>query len=185
MSAKNLTSVGLILVMAGFAGCKSAPKHTEPQNVPQTTLTSAGTSVQIQGKSGTSTGGTLHLSDTDKGLHVTGTLTGLTPGMHGLHVHEKGDCSAKDASSAGSHFMVGEQTHGAPGKKGSHAGDLGNVKANKKGEAKIDKTFAGLTLAEGPNSVMGRSIVVHAKTDDFKTQPSGASGDRVGCGEVK
>ena len=181
MKAKHVSLVLITVAAIGISGCKSAPKHEALAAAPQGAQKTGDVTVQIQPKSGSKVTGALILSDTDKGLHIVGDLTGLSKGKHGIHVHEKGDCSAADASSAGSHFGMAGQTHGAPGKHESHTGDLGNIKAGKNGEAKIDETFPGLTLA----AVSGRSIVVHAKKDDYKTQPAGASGDKVGCGEIK
>ena len=118
-------------------------------------------------------------------LRVVASVTGLTPGLHGFHVHEKGDCSAPDAMSAGGHFNPGGKPHGDAHSAERHAGDLGNITADQDGAAKLDIVVDGLSVSAGaPNSVVGRAVVVHANPDDLKSQPAGNSGPRVACGVV-
>ncbi|HVZ79853.1 MAG TPA: superoxide dismutase family protein [bacterium] len=111
-------------------------------------------------------------------------VTGLTPGKHGFHIHESGDCSAPDASSAKGHFNPGKHDHGAPGAADRHAGDLGNLNANAKGVANYTRNDKVIQLT-GPDSIIGRGMIVHEKVDDYKTQPTGNAGARVACGEIK
>ena len=111
-------------------------------------------------------------------------ITGLTPGLHGFHIHEKGDCSAADASSAGQHFNPDNSEHGAPGAPQRHAGDLGNLIADQTGTALYRAEITGITLGTDANSIIGRSIVVHGGTDDLLSQPAGNSGARVACGLI-
>jgi Cu-Zn family superoxide dismutase len=115
---------------------------------------------------------------------VEGDIKGLTPGKHGFHIHDKGDCSAPDAASAGGHFNPTNQKHGPPNSAKSHMGDLGNISADSSGNAKFkfkDK-FIQLT---GEHSIVDRSVIVHANLDDEKTQPTGNSGARVACGVIQ
>ena len=138
----------------------------------------------IRAASGSFVSGQLVLTDSvGAGLRVKGEIRGLTPGKHGFHVHEYGDCSDTAAVSAGGHFNPGNATHGDPMAAHHHAGDLGNIEADTAGVARIDRVFAGLSL-RGENSVAGRSFVVHAKDDDLKSQPAGNSGNRIGCGVI-
>ncbi len=109
-------------------------------------------------------------------------LTHLSPGVHGLHVHEKGDCSAPDALSAGGHYNPAGQPHGGPDGP-HHLGDLGNVTAGADGIVNMNVHVKSLELS-GDQSVVGRAIVVHAAADDLATQPSGNSGKRVACGII-
>lgn len=111
-------------------------------------------------------------------------VTGLTPGKHGFHIHESGDCSAPDASSAKGHFNPAKHEHGAPGSANRHAGDLGNLVANSKGVADYERKDKVIQLS-GAESVIGRGVIVHEKVDDYKTQPTGNAGARVACGEIK
>ena len=135
----------------------------------------------IEPTQGQSVRGTIEFREKDGGVLVTAHLQGLTEGEHGIHVHEKGDCSAPDASSAGEHFAPGEP-HGAPdAQEGQrHTGDLGNVTASADGSATYERMDNVIDL----NSIIGKSIVVHAQRDDMQTQPSGNSGARIGCGVV-
>ena len=110
---------------------------------------------------------------------LVGEITGLTPGEHGFHIHEFGDLRDPKGMGAGSHFNPKGHKHGAPGSDERHVGDLGNVKADDKGVAKIDIKVEGLSL----HFVLGRSLVVHAKPDDF-SQPVGNAGPRVGVGVI-
>jgi len=111
-------------------------------------------------------------------------LEGLTPGAHGLHVHEHGDCSAPDATSAGGHFNPDGKAHGAPTDSQRHVGDLGNVTADATGRVSVVLTDLLIAL-EGSRSIVGKAVVVHEKADDFKSQPSGDAGGRLACGVVE
>ena len=116
-------------------------------------------------------------------VEVRGTVSGLTPGAHGFHIHEVGDCGGKGALAAGGHYNPTDQLHGKPGMH-SHMGDLGNIEANDKGVAVIQKSFT--ILAQGDMMVLkGRSVIVHAAADDFFSQPTGNSGARVACGVIQ
>jgi Cu-Zn family superoxide dismutase len=114
------------------------------------------------------------------GVKVSGAVSGLTPGGHGFHVHEFGDCSAPDFTSAGGHFNPGGQAHGAPGDAKRHAGDLGNIEAAADGKAPVSHTDVLLKL----DGAVGRAVIVHAKADDLKTQPTGDAGGRLACGVI-
>lgn len=145
----------------------------------------ADTSVSLQSKSGSNAGGTLKLTESAQGVRVIGQVSGLTPGAHGFHIHENGDCSAPDAKSAGEHFNPGGKKHGGLRSTERHGGDLGNIQADSSGNAKVDVTTKDVTLARGkPDSILGRALVVHAKVDDQKSDPAGNAGDRVACGVI-
>ncbi|MDR2173501.1 MAG: superoxide dismutase family protein [Burkholderiales bacterium] len=112
-------------------------------------------------------------------------LHGLPPdGEHGLHVHELGDCSLPDASSAGSHFNPDDQTHGHYSVSLRHAGDLPNLKADSRGIAKVSFEVDGISVRPGSRSIIGRAIVVHSGADDYRLQPADNSGSRIGCGVI-
>jgi Cu-Zn family superoxide dismutase len=116
-------------------------------------------------------------------VEITGEIKGLTPGLHGFHVHEFGDLSSNDGMSTGAHFNPEKMKHGGPHSKERHVGDLGNIKADADGVAKINITDTQVTLS-GPHSVIGRAMIVHAKEDDEKSDPSGNAGDRIGGGVI-
>jgi Cu-Zn family superoxide dismutase len=127
--------------------------------------------------------GVVTFTQTDNGVKVYAHLEGLTPGKHGFHVHEFGDCSAPDLTSAGGHFNPTQMAHGAPTDHTRHSGDLGNIVADDKGMATLEWVDPMMRLS-GPNSIIGRAVIVHAKEDDLKTQPTGNAGPREACGVI-
>ncbi len=130
--------------------------------------------------------GDLTLTAEAGGVHISGTVNGLTPGtQHGFHIHETGDCSAPDFKSAGGHFNPGNKEHGNPTSQMHHAGDMMNLAVSDSGSATIDVTVPGVTLGDGgADDVMNRAIVVHAGPDDYTSQPAGDSGSRIACGVI-
>jgi Cu-Zn family superoxide dismutase len=122
-----------------------------------------------------------------QGLRVRGELQGLASSAeHGFHIHEKGDCSAPDASSAGGHFNPSAKSHGKPDGGDHHAGDMFNVIADAQGTARVDALVAGVTLRDGSaTDVAGKAIVLHEKADDYTSQPAGDSGKRIACGVIQ
>ncbi|CAN5912060.1 hypothetical protein BH11MYX3_BH11MYX3_26090 [soil metagenome] len=129
--------------------------------------------------------GTIEFKEVDDGVEVTANIEGLKAGDHAYHVHEKGDCSAPDAASAGGHFNPNSHKHGAPDAEEHHEGDFGNLTAGKDGKATKTFVMKGITLADGPTSIIGKGFIVHEKKDDFKTQPTGNAGGRVACGVIQ
>ena len=121
------------------------------------------------------------------GVHLTGTVGGLPANStHGFHIHEKGDCSAADASSAGPHFNPSAAPHGKAESGAHHAGDMDNLQADAKGVANVDVHLRGVTLGGGAaNDVAGRALVVHASADDYRSQPAGNAGARVACAVIR
>ncbi len=117
------------------------------------------------------------------GINVVADVEGLTPGMHGFHVHQYGDCSAPNADSAGGHFNPEGMPHGGPMSRERHVGDLGNITADKDGKAHFEWTDKLLSL-EGRDSIIGRGLIVHAMADDLVSQPAGNAGPRVACGVI-
>lgn len=159
----------------------------EPTTSTSTTSTADTAIVTLGGTKDSAVTGELRLTATPAGVLVAGKLMGLTPGTeHGFHVHEHGDCSAPDASSAGNHFNPDNQAHGGPDRTPRHLGDLANLKSNEEGRATVDMNIPGATLrTEGPTNLVGKAFVVHARRDDYRTQPSGDSGGRIACGVVQ
>lgn len=128
--------------------------------------------------------GTVTFTTVDGGIRVVADLEGLKPGEHGFHVHEFGDCSAPDGSSAGGHFNPTKKEHGSPTQSERHVGDLGNITADADGKAHYDRVDSVIKL-NGPESIVGRSIVVHEKIDDYVSQPTGNAGGRLACGVIE
>jgi len=127
--------------------------------------------------------GTITFTQTKKGVRVVADLQGLSAGKHGFHIHEFGDCSSADGMSAGGHYNPEGKSHGAPMDMSRHMGDMGNIVADESGKAHLEYTDAIIKL-DGPNSIVGKSVIVHKGADDMKTQPSGNAGPRVACGVI-
>lgn len=138
----------------------------------------------IEGRSGSSLTGTAEFQMNGARLIILVSVKGAPPGIHAVHIHEKGDCSGSDAKSAGDHFNPEGTRHGAPEDREHHAGDFGNLTVDADGTGSLMIHSGDLSL-EGKNSVLGRAIVIHENADDFMTQPSGNSGARIGCGVIK
>jgi Cu-Zn family superoxide dismutase len=148
------------------------------------TLSSA--TANLSAASGSLASGQLKLMPMGDGVHVTGTIGGLKPnGTHAFHIHEKGDCSAADASSAGGHFNPTGEPHGRASGPRHHAGDSDNLVANAEGQATVNAHFEGVALGGGgANDVVGKAVVVHADPDDYTSQPAGNAGSRIACGVI-
>jgi Cu-Zn family superoxide dismutase len=132
---------------------------------------------------GQTVAGVVKFEQTDAGCKVTWALTGLAPGLHGMHVHELGDCNCDDGKCTGGHFNPEGKKHGGPAGPERHVGDLGNVKADDKGNATGEMVDPQISLS-GAHSIIGRAVVVHEKEDDLKTDPTGNAGGRFGIGVV-
>jgi len=161
-----------LIAAALLAGCASM---TPP--APKAVATLAPTA-------GNRAAGTVTFTPSGDGVRVVATVSGLAPGAHGLHIHEKGDCSAADAMSAGGHFNPTNRPHGNPAAGEHHAGDMPMLEADASGNARLDVTLGAITLGGGASHVVGRSVIVHKDADDYRTQPTGNSGARVACGLI-
>lgn len=132
---------------------------------------------------GNTTRGIVTFSAVEGGIKVVAHLTGLTPGKHGFHIHEYGDCSADDGSSAGGHFNPTGMQHSMPSSDKRHEGDMGNIEAGKSGEAHLEYIDHAMSFS-GEKSIIGHAVIVHEKEDDLKSQPAGAAGSRIGYGVI-
>lgn len=172
-----------ICVLFAVASCAHKEQMPEITPAPEVVVPTKAQAV-IKPAKGNKVKGVVHFSYEDNVMHVEATLEGLKPGPHGFHIHEFGDCTAPDFSSAGGHFHIDDQKHGALNGHHSHAGDLGNIIANNKGVAKVNIKVEGISFS-GETSILGKSVVVHKDKDDFKSQPAGNSGARIGCGLIE
>ncbi len=165
------------------AAAKDAASVGEAETRPEGVVAEA----KITAASGSEVAGVVYFSNEGDKVKIEWKLGGLTPGNHGFHVHEKGDCSAPDAKSAGGHFNPRKMDHGAPMDGARHVGDLGNVVADDKGMAEKSLILpkASISLTDGDeHNIIGRAVVVHGGEDDMDSQPSGNAGPRVGCGVI-
>jgi len=128
--------------------------------------------------------GTVTFSKVADGVRIVADVQGLSKGKHGIHVHEFGDCSSKDGSSAGGHFNPHSKSHGGPDDADRHSGDMGNIDVDANGKGRLEYVDKTITL-NGTGSVIGKSVIVHANEDDLKTQPTGNAGGRLACGVIE
>ncbi|WP_067725692.1 superoxide dismutase family protein [Oceanobacillus damuensis] len=132
--------------------------------------------------------GTAKLNEQEEGVGIELKLEGLEPGFHGIHVHEFPKCEGPDFTTAGNHYNPEGNEHGLMHPEGPHLGDLPNIEADGGGLVEAELMLAGATLLDGKNSLLseeGTSLVVHEAQDDGVSQPSGESGPRILCGEIK
>ncbi len=133
--------------------------------------------------------GTVQFDQTDSGVVLLLDLHGLPPGIHALHIHDKGQCDSPDFKTAGGHFNPDKKMHGFLNKKGPHAGDFPNIQVEDNGTVKTKILTQLITLKKGEKNTIlnstGTSIVIHENPDDYITDPAGASGKRLACGAIK
>ena len=135
--------------------------------------------------SGSTAEGTVKFNQLKDGsVQVVVDLTGVPPGVHGFHVHDKGDCG-DNGNAAGGHFNPSSAPHGAPNMASHHAGDFGNVTADDQGVVKTTFTTYSVTVEPGEKSAIGHAVILHANPDDLTTQPTGNAGGRIACGVVQ
>jgi superoxide dismutase, Cu-Zn family len=163
---KTILSITMLCALCCFAQAQEVTKAT----------------AELESKSNSKVTGTVTFTKVGDDVQVVADIQNLTPGKHGFHIHEKGDCSAPDAASAGAHFNPTMKHHGGPESMDHHAGDLGNITADASGKAHLD--WKGKLSLTGKDSIIGKSVVVHEKEDDLKTDPSGNSGARIACGAI-
>lgn len=160
-------------LLSGFAACLAAAAAAAQT----ATATLAPTA-------GNTTAGTVTFVQKGDKVMINAKVSGLAPGGHGFHIHEKGDCSASDGTSAGGHFNPSGKPHGDPHATDHHAGDLPMLQADASGNATLSAELGVMTVGSGVTDIVGKSVIVHKDPDDFKTQPTGNSGARVACGVI-
>jgi Cu-Zn family superoxide dismutase len=184
LSAALLASLGVL----ALGGCSTTPSTTPAADTLglSTTSTIERAHVNLASASGSLVSGRLIVTSMAGGVHLRGEIGGLTPGSaHAIHIHEKGDCTAVDASSAGGHFNPTNEPHGKVGTPAHHAGDMDNIVADAKGVAHVDAHASGPVLGGGAaNDAIGKAVIVHAAQDDYTSQPAGNAGARVACGII-
>lgn len=173
-------SIAAAFQLSSFAGI-AAESATAKQAAPKAAT------AELKATPGNGVSGTLTLKAEGDGVRLTGSVTGLEPNStHGFHVHEKGDCSAPDASSAGGHYNPTSKPHGDPKGSEHHLGDMTNIVADASGTAKLDLKLDDVTLRSGAaNDLVGKAVIVHGGPDDYKSQPAGNSGPRIACAIIK
>ncbi len=141
----------------------------------------ADASATVSGRDGNALG-TVSATGTESGMViVTISMTGLPDGIHGAHLHQTGDCSAEDFSSAGGHIS-GDASHGVYSADGPHPGDMPNITVQSDGAAQIEFFLHDLDIDADLLDADGAAFVLHAGMDDYRTDPAGDSGERIACG---
>ena len=176
---KLVLSVVSLIVLTLSYGCQIKKNATAEKGTEKTKKAIA----VLHPTKGNNTNGIVKFKKTDNGIEIMGEIKNLSPGKHGFHIHEYGDCSAEDGTSAGGHFNPFGKPHGAPSDKERHVGNLGNITADKDGTAKFEITDTVISFS-GKSSIIGRAVMVHAGEDDLKTQPTGNAGARLACGVI-
>jgi Cu-Zn family superoxide dismutase len=185
--------LSLFILLSFFAGCQRETPQQREQVVSESgegrpgwreqqaadTMNITKAVAILQSAKGSNVKGTVKFEKVDDGVRVTGRITGLKPGKHGFHIHEFGDLSAPDFSSAGGHFSPLKNQHGAPTDQNRHEGDMGNIEAGNDGTAQLEYTDTKMTL-HGMNSIIGHAVIVHENPDDLTSQPAGNAGGIIG-----
>ncbi len=180
MQYKRIAFLSAAVALATLSGCSYLPTHL-PGNQPVLLA-------MLEPRSGSQVSGRVSFKPVGDKLLVEAYVTGLTPGEHGFHVHEGGDCSALDASGAKGHFNPAGMPHGHHHRMHytqRHAGDLPNLVADASGQAYYRAEVTGLRVDGSALGLIGRSVIVHADADDYQSQPAGNSGRRIACGVIK
>lgn len=169
-----------VLAIASLAACKSGGKSDSAVS-PSKTI-----KVALAQKSDSGVSGEATFEEKDGKVTFTANMSGLKPGIHAIHIHEKADCSANDASSAGGHWNPLKKNHGKWGAAEYHKGDIGNFPADENGNGTITMTTSEWCIGCGDpaKDIIGKGLIVHEKADDFVTQPTGNAGGRVACAGI-
>jgi Cu-Zn family superoxide dismutase len=182
VSLVGLGFAGLLAVASAGCGGDDEPSKTTPG--PDKGATEA--VAVIKEKSGSTTKGTADFKASGRMVTLVIKVEGAKPGQHAVHIHEFGDCSAPDASSAGKHWNPLNKMHGRWGSESYHLGDIGNLTVEESGTGTLTFSTDEWAIGSGgANDVVGKAFLVHANADDFVTQPDGNAGERIACGVIQ
>ena len=187
-----------IIILAVFSlalttSCKNDKKERPVEETVEETLILSDVKevktieVILESKSNSTVEGTAVFTEEDGKVTMVADLSGMTPGEHAIHLHEKADCSSDDGTSTGGHWNPTKQPHGKWGSaEGYHKGDIGNLVADADGNATITMTTDEWCIGcgDGTKDIVGKAVIVHEGIDDFVTQPTGDAGGRVSCGGI-
>lgn len=150
------------------------------------TDTTLAATADISAKNNSGIFGTVNFTETNGMVSMIANISGLKPGNHAFHIHAIGDCSAPDGTSAGGHWNPTTVSHGKWGTPPFHIGDIGNIEANMNGIGTISRVTDLWCIGcnDETKNIVGKAIIIHDGFDDFSSQPSGAAGPRIGCGEI-
>ncbi|HUR44410.1 MAG TPA: superoxide dismutase family protein [Candidatus Saccharimonadales bacterium] len=180
-----ICAMSLLTVTLG-AGCHTRPASAVVTTTPPPASANATVAAvaELNPTQGSNARGKVSFSQVGNGIRVVADVSGLTPGNHGFHIHEKGDCSAPDGSSAGGHFNPYGMPHAAMDADQRHVGDFGNIVADRSGNAHADFIDVRISFS-GLANIVGRGVIIHANPDDLVSQPAGNAGPRAACGVIQ
>src|SRR5690606_15907301 len=197
---KKLGLLVTAIALTFFVGCKNEKKDMENMDGMNDSIQMDSTtdgdgmkemqqtiSVSLDSKSGSTAKGEVYFSEENGSVKMEAKIIGLKPGTHAIHLHEKADCSAEDATSSGGHWNPTHEKHGKWGDaEGYHKGDIGNFEADADGNGRITMQTDEWCIGCGDENkdIIGKAIIVHDGKDDFTTQPTGDAGGRVSCGGI-
>jgi Cu-Zn family superoxide dismutase len=166
----------IVLITAIIIGCKTKSNADDSKTL----------NITFESKSNSTVKGTANFTEKKGQVTFVAHVTGLTPGVHAIHIHEKSDCSAPDGTSAGGHWNPTFKKHGKWGVEEHHKGDIGNFTADEKGNGIITLTTDEWCIGcqDATKDVLGKGLIVHQGTDDFTSQPAGNAGARVACSAI-
>ena len=182
-------NIGIALLFVGLSlSCKETKKEAEKtpmQEEPKMEEVSVEVvSFSMEAKSSSEVSGNVTFTEEGGTVAMVAQLTGLTPGEHAIHLHEKADCSSDDGKSTGGHWNPTAEPHGKWGaEEGFHRGDIGNFIADEEGNATVEFStdLWCLSCEDEVKKIKGKAVIVHQGVDDFTSQPSGAAGARISC----
>lgn len=190
---KNTSIFTLAIIMVLTIACKNEKKEAE-QNIEETVTNKEEVTAKVEvikfslePKSDSNVSGTVTFTQENGSVTMVAEMEGLTEGIHAIHIHEKADCSSPDGKSTGGHWNPTAEAHGKWGAEGGyHKGDIGNFTADASGKGSITFTTDEWCIGCGDESkdILGKAVIVHAGTDDYTTQPTGAAGGRVSCAGI-
>ena len=177
--------IGTAAVLTLAAGVQFAAGE-QAQTKPAATGKEKKAVATIESKSGSHVTGKAVFHEEGGKVMLKIKIEGAEPGTHAVHLHETGDCTAADGASAGGHWNPTHENHGKWVASPFHRGDIGNIEVGADGKGEFTLTTDLWTIGGAPETdVVGKGVIIHAKADDFTTQPTGNAGGRVGCGVVQ
>ena len=189
MKRVSILLIALTLSLMACKNGKKEPKTTETEviGIEKEAVAPKKITMALNAKSDSNTSGNIVFNEENGTVSMTAIISGLEAGEHAIHIHESSDCSSDDGKSAGGHWNPTAQQHGKWGDEaGYHKGDIGNFTADENGNGTITFSTDEWCIACGDETkdILGKGVIVHAGTDDFTSQPSGAAGARVSCAGI-
>jgi Cu-Zn family superoxide dismutase len=187
MKKISYLALALTLCLASCKNDKKENKTVEQEIVKKEVISVIKVTAALNAKSDSNVSGNVVFTEESGTVNMVATMSGLAPGEHAIHIHASSDCTSTDGSSAGGHWNPTNQPHGKWGDQtGYHKGDIGNFMADEAGNATVNFSTDAWCIEcdDDTKNIIGKGIIVHAGTDDFKSQPSGAAGARVSCAGI-